>query len=459
MRRHRVAAQALPLQLTLFLPKLLVAILLLPTNFSARDPNLFAPGKGTNMLTNIAIKALKPASKPYKKSDGGGLFLLVQPNGSKAWRFGYRFDGKQKLLSGGPYPETTLLAARSWREMMKHQLALGLDPSQERKNAKAKAAGKPVELLNTFEHVARDWLETRTLSWTPRYAALVSGRLEADIFPFIGKLDIGTITPRQMLEAVRKIESRGAIEMAHRVKNHCSEIFRYAIPDGRCESDPCRDLTPAMARAKPVKHHPKVAAKDLPVFFVKLNADGAERMSHLALRWTILTMVRTQETRFAEWDEFENLDGPEPLWRISSDRMKMRSEHLVPLPRQALALLDEIQEINVYRKAGNYRLGRYLFPVAHSKSRVISDNRMLDIMYRLGLRGKATVHGFRGLASTVLNESGLFEPDWIENQLAHQPRGVRAAYNSARYLAHRRPMMQWWADYLDKAECKGVAAR
>jgi integrase len=343
--------------------------------------------------------------------------------------------------------------------MMKHQLALGMDPSQERKNAKARAEDGPVESNNTFEHVAREWLETRTLAWTPRYAALVSGRLEADIFPVIGKMDISTITPRLMLEAVRKIEARGAIEMAHRVKNHCSEIFRYAIPDGRCESDPCRDLTPAMTKARPVKHRPKVAAKDLPAFFMKLNADGAERMSHLALRWTILTMVRTQETRFAEWDEFENLDGPEPLWRISADRMKMRSEHLVPLPRQALVLLEEIRELNVYRKAENYRLGRYLFPVAHSKSRVISDNRMLDIMYRLGLRGKATVHGFRGLASTVLNESGLFEPDWIENQLAHQPRGVRAAYNSARYLAHRRPMMQWWADYLDEAEAKGMRAK
>ncbi len=410
------------------------------------------------MLTNIAIKALKPASKPYKKSDGGGLFILVQPNGGKTWRFAYRFEGKQKLLSGGPFPETTLLAARSWRETMKHQLALGMDPSQERKNAKAKAAGQPVESNNIFEHVAREWLATRTLAWTPRYAALVAGRLEADIFPVVGKMDISTITPRLMLEAVRKIEARGAIEMAHRVKNHCSEIFRYAIPDGRCESDPCRDLTPAMTKARPVKHRPKVAAKDLPAFFMKLSADGAERMSHLALRWTILTMVRTQETRFAEWDEFENLDGPEPLWRISADRMKMRSEHLVPLPQQALVLLEEIRELNVYRKAGNYRLGRYLFPVAHSKSRVISDNRMLDIMYRLGLRGKATVHGFRGLASTVLNESGLFEPDWIENQLAHQPRGVRAAYNSARYLAHRRPMMQWWADYLDAAEVKGMCA-
>jgi len=411
------------------------------------------------MLTNVAIKAFKPASKPYKKSDGGGLFLLIQPNGSKSWRFAYRFNGKQQLLSGGPYPATTLLAARAWREMMKHQLALGLNPSTERKAAKRRdTTAALTEIDNTFEQVAREWIEARTLAWSPRYAALVIGRLEGDIFPVIGKLDINSITPRKMLEAIRSIQARGAIEMAHRVKNHCSEIFRYAIPDGRCESDPCRDLSPALTKARPVKHHPKVAAKDLPSFFVKLNADGAERMSHLALRWTMLTMVRTQETRFAEWDEFEDLDGPNPVWRISPERMKMRSEHLVPLPRQALELLDEINDINVYRKAGNVKLGRYLFPVAYTKSRVISDNRMLDIMYRMGLRGKATVHGFRGLASTVLNESGLFEPDWIEMQLAHHPRGIRGVYNAARYLAHRRPMMAWWGDYLEAAEAKGMVS-
>ncbi|MGQ0280167.1 tyrosine-type recombinase/integrase [Sphingopyxis sp. Q841] len=446
------------MQLDPFLVNLLVRISRLPTNFPCAGFEVAARGEGTNMLTNVALKALKPGPKPYKKADGGGLFVLVQPNGTKVWRFAYRFEGKQKLLSGGPFPATTILAARAWRDMMKHQLALGLDPSQERRKAKARSSGPHADVVNTFEHVAREWLETRLLSWSPRYAALVVGRLEADIFPVIGYLDIDTITPRQMLEAIRKIQARGAIEMAHRVKNHCSEIFRYAIPDGRCESDPCRDLTPALTKTRPVKHHPKVAAKDLPTFFAKLNADGAERMSHLALRWTILTMVRTQETRFAEWDEFEDLDGANPLWRIPAARMKMRSEHLVPLPRQALELLKEINDINLYRKAGNLKLGRYLFPVAYTKSRVISENRMLDIMYRIGLRGKATVHGFRGLASTVLNESGLFKGDWVEMQLAHQPGGVRGAYNAARYLAHRRPMLQWWADYLDEAERKGERA-
>lgn len=403
------------------------------------------------MLTNVALKALKPEAKPYKKSDGGGLFILVEMNGSKLWRFAYRYDGKQKLLSGGRYPATSLVAARAWREMMKHQLALGLDPSEER----AKEAAKP-EGGTTFEEIAREWLKTRQLAWVPKYARQITSRLEGDVFPVVGDHDIREITPRQMLDIFRSIQGRGSIEMAHRIKNYCSEVFRYAIPDGRCDTDPCRDLSPAMMKKGRVKHRSKVAAKDLPNFYVKLNADTGERLSHLALRWTMITMVRTQETRFAEFDEFEGMDGDDPMWRLSPDRMKMRAEHLVPLPRQAVALFQEIRDLNIYRKAGNMRLGRYLFPVPISKSLVISENRMLDIMYRMGLRGKATVHGFRSLASTVLNESGLFEPDWIEMQLAHQPQGVRGVYNSARYLAHRRPMMQWWADYLDAAETKGM---
>ena len=255
-----------------------------------------------------------------------------------------------------------------------------------------------------------------------------------------------------LLTAIREIEKRGSLEMVHRVKNHCSEIFRFAIAEEKCRSDPARDIGAAMKRPAPVKHRAKVDAKDLPIFFAKLNADEGARMSHLALRWTILTMVRTQETRFAEWSEIEGPGTDQPLWRIPGERMKMRSEHLVPLAPQAVTLLNEIADINLYRKAGNDRFGCYLFPVASSNTCTISENRMLDIMYRIGLRGKATVHGFRGLASTVLNESGLFEPDWIEVQLAHVQRGVRAAYNSVRYLAHRRAMLAWWADYLETAE-------
>jgi integrase len=281
-------------------------------------------------------------------------------------------------------------------------------------------------------------------------------RLEQDIFPSIGAIPVADIDPPMLLTALRKIEARGSIEMAHRVKNSVGEVFRYAIATDRCRSDPSRDIGPAMTRPPPVKHRAKVEARDLPDFFAKLARDEGERMSHLALRWTMLTMVRTQETRFAAWEEIEGLGGDQPLWRIPPDRMKMRTEHIVPLSRQAVTLLKEIDAANPFRTAGNARLGKFLFPVASSNSGTISENRMLDIMYRMGLRGKATVHGFRGLASTVLNESGQFEPDWIEMQLAHVARGVRAVYNAARYLTKRREMMQWWADYLDAAEAKGL---
>jgi len=405
------------------------------------------------MLTDVEIKALSSSGKPLKKADGGGLFLLVEPNGSKLWRLSYRFAGKQKTLSGGRYPHVKLAAARKWRDEAKTLLASGIDPSMARKEGKRRARAAEE---NSFESVARSWMAANARAWSPRYARVIKVRLETDIFPEIGSLGISQIDPATMLRVIRKIEDRGSIDMAHRVRNYCGEVFRFGIAEAKCTADPTRDIAPAMKRKPPTRHRAKVEARDLPAFFAKLAKDEGEHMSHLALRWTILTMVRTQETRFAEWSEFEGLDGPEPLWRIPAHRMKMRTEHVVPLPPQAIKLLDEIRPINPFLAVGNERLSSYLFPVATSKSGTISENRMLDIMYRMGLRGKATVHGFRGLASTVLNESGEFSSDWIEMQLAHIPRGVRAAYNSARYLDHRRRMMNWWADYLQTAEAMSL---
>jgi integrase len=407
------------------------------------------------MLSDAKIRSLQAGLKPSKHADGGGLFILVNPDGKKFWRLAYRFGGKQKLLSGGQYPIVKLADARKWRDEAKAHLLEGRDPSAVRKAEKRALSAKGQD---AFEIVAREWLRTRSRVWSERYARITRTRLEQDIFPGLGSVPIADIDPLMLLAELRKIEQRGSIEMAHRIRNHVGEVFRYGIATQRCRSDPSRDIAPAMMRPAPVKHHTKVDARELPQFFVMLAKDEGARLSHLALRWTMLTMVRTQETRFAAWHEIEGLDGDQPLWRISPDRMKMRSEHLVPLSRQAVALLKEIEAENKYRAAGNVKLGKYLFPVATSKSNVISENRMLDILYRMDLRGKATVHGFRGLASTVLNESGEFEPDWIEVQLAHVARGVRAAYNSARYLAHRRQMMQWWADYLDQAEQAGLAS-
>ncbi|MDB5736620.1 MAG: integrase, partial [Sphingomonas bacterium] len=250
------------------------------------------------MLTDIGLKALKGREKPYKRSDGGGLFILVNPDGKKFWRLAYRFNGKQKALSHGRYPEIGLRAARDFREAIKFQLRRGLDPAVSRME---EAQFVKAAVSHPFEEIAREWIKTRKLAWSPRYASLVVGRLEADIFPEIGDKAVNAITPSDILVALRRVEARGAVEMAHRIKNHVSEVFRYAIPDGRCESDPCRDLSPALAKPKPVEHQAKVSARELPDFFVKLRADEGERLCHLALRWTLMTMVSSQETRFAEW--------------------------------------------------------------------------------------------------------------------------------------------------------------
>ena len=306
------------------------------------------------MLTDLAIKSLKAGPKAQKRADSGGLFILVQTSGARHWRLAYRFQGKQKLLSLGAYPEVSLADARRRRDDAKRLLATGTDPSELRKREKRTAQAASG---NTFEAIGRNWLAAREPSWAPRYAALVRGRLEADIFPVLGTKPIGEIDPPTLLAALRAIERRGSVEMAHRVKNHCSEIFRFAIAEERCASDPARDLSAAMARTPPVRHRAKVEARDLPAFYEKLNRDQGERLSHLALRWTILTMVRSQETRFAEWDEIEGLGTIDPIWRIPAGRMKMRTEHIVPLPPQAIALLAEIRDLNVFAKAGNARLG------------------------------------------------------------------------------------------------------
>jgi integrase len=397
------------------------------------------------MLSDDLLTRLTAHDKPLKKSDGGGLLIRVEPSGRKIWQLAYRFDGKQKTLSGGIYPDTSLSQARAWRDRNKRLIAGGTDPSSLLEERKFQRRANAL----TFEALAIEWLKARKSSWSPRYYRITKRRLEADI-----------ILPRHVLEVLRLVEQRGSVGMAHRLRGTCSEIFRYGIPDGRVDSDPCRDLISAMVKLPATRHMAKVEAKDLPTFFRKLNADQGSRMSHLALRWTMLTMVRTQETRFATWSEFEGLGTDEPVWRIPAGRMKMRTEHVVPLPPQAITLLREIRDENPYGLAGNERFGKYLFPVAGSRSDTISENRMLDILYRMGLRGKVTVHGFRSLASTVLNESGLFLPDWIELQLAHVPRGVRGIYNSARYLDHRRKMLNWWGDYLDAAEaqCREPAA-
>ncbi|WP_245518086.1 integrase arm-type DNA-binding domain-containing protein [Azorhizobium sp. AG788] len=394
--------------------------------------------QNTNMpLTDTAIRNAKGRDKPYKLSDGGGLHLLVRPDGARYWRLAYRFAGKQKTLACGVYPAVSLADARKRREAAKQALAAGNDPSQQ------KRVEKRVTVLNssrTFEAIGREWFELKRPAWVSSYSDRLMSRLEADIFPPLGRRPLAEIEPQDVLEVVRKVEGRGAVELAKREMQVIGQIFRYAIATGRAARDPTRDLVGALKSPGRQRHHRSLSQDDLPEFLSALATYDGDPRTRLALNLMALTFVRTTELRAAVWSEFENLDGKEPLWRIPAARMKMRFEHLVPLAPQAVAILKALRPL--------CGASPCLFP-SPSKEGFMSNNTMLFAMYRMGFHGRATVHGFRSLASTWLNESG-YPSDWIERQLAHDERNeVRGAYNSAQYLPGRREMMAAWANHLD----------
>lgn len=386
-------------------------------------------------LTALGVKNAKSKAKAYKLFDEKGLYLVVTPGGSKLWRFDYRYLGKRKTLAFGKWDDVELAQARDRRDASRKKLVEGSDPGAPEPPQKA-------VVLDRFEAVGRDWHASAKVAWTPRYAKLVLGRLEADIFPHLGQHNIDLIEPPRLLEVIRKIEARGAIEMAKRVKNHCSEIFQYGIAEGKCRRDPAADIRRALMKARPKQHRAALPPSEFPNFLASLKNYDGDEITNLALRFTLLTMVRTQETRFAKWAEFERLDSSEPLWRLSADRMKMSREHLVPLSRQVITILTRLKELSPE--------SRYLFP-APTRHGVISENTMLYALYRMGYHSRQTTHGLRRCASTILNESGHFEPDWIETQLAHIDQNkIRGAYNAAVYLKHRVRMLQWWADFVDQ---------
>jgi len=392
-------------------------------------------------LSTFACKSAKPAEKPYKVADTGGLYLLVKPNSSRLWRFDYRHGGKRKTAAFGAFPEVPLTEARERRDETRKMLRNGIDPALVRRNARLRAAG---ENENTFEAVARAWHAHKKPAWSNNHANVIIRRLEKYVFPEIGKVPLDQVDPPLLLGALRKVEGNGA-EIARHTLQVSGRIFRFAIAEGRIASDPSRDLRGALKAAPPIQHRLAMKATELPEFLVRLKTyDGAER-TRLGLELIVLTMVRTSEARFARWSEFEGLDGPDPLWRISAERMKMRREHLVPLPQQAVAVLKRLKEM-----AHDSPL---VLP-APTRTGVPSENLFIYAMYRMGYHSRATVHGFRGTASTMLNEKG-FNRDWIEMQLAHVQGGVRAAYNSAEYLPGRRQMLQWWADHLDQCRVMG----
>jgi integrase len=390
-------------------------------------------------LSDAKARNAKPGPKPYKIADREGLFLLVTPNGGKYWRLKYFFAGKEKLLALGVYPAVALADARDERARARKLLAAGIDPAEAKREAKRIESQKN---LNSFEAVAGEWLEKRTHEWAPITAEVAKKRLDTYAFPKLGKRPIADITPPEVLAMLRAVELKGTLETARRVMQLCGKIFMYAIATGRAERNPVPDLRGAL-KTPVVKHYSFLNATDLPEYLKKLDAYDGNLQTKLALRFLLLTFVRTNELRGAQWKE---IDWDKAEWRIPPERMKMKELHIVPLSRQAIAVLRELEQ-----HSGNRE---YIFPNKHNPSTFMSENTMLFALYRMGYRSRTTGHGFRSTASTILNEHD-FRADVIERQLAHSERNsVRAAYNHAQYLPERRKMMQWWADYLDKVAKK-----
>jgi len=385
-------------------------------------------------LTDPRVKTAKPKERPYKLSDGAGMYLYVTPTGGRYWRLKYRFGGKEKTLALGVYPDVTLAKARKKRQVARELLDAGKDPSLAKKEAKRQEI---MRANNTFEGVAREWHEQQNHRWTERHANKVMSSLERNIFPALGTRPIADVEAPELLDVLRVIENRGALVTAHEVLQRCGAVFRYAIASCKASYNPAADLKDAL---KPVKtsHYASLSEEDLPEFLEKLNAYDGHKITQLAMRLLMLTFVRTVELRGARWEEF---DWDKRLWRIPAERMKQGVEHLVPLSDQAIDVLEELQPLT-----GHYD---FVFPNRINIRKPMSENTVLYALYRMGYHGKATGHGFRSTASTLLNEM-QFPSDAIERQLAHGERDkVRAAYNKALYLDKRTEMMQAWANYLD----------
>jgi integrase len=389
-------------------------------------------------LSEPQVRSAKSSESAYKLYDSEGLFLLVTPSGGKIWRFRFKMDGKEKLLSLGAYPKVGLTAARKKRNAALEKLQEGVDPAMERREVKiARVQAK----WHTFKAVALEWHQLHFHEWTPGYAKQIMNRLEADVFPKIGNDNVSEIKPAKMLAVLKAVEARGVLETNRRLKQYCSAIFRFGIASQYCEHDPAAPLKGALKAPPRPKHHKALAPTEVGDFLIRLGDYDGEPETRIAINLALLLVPRTTELRAATWTEFDRLDGEEEegLWRIPADRMKMSEAHLVPLSRQSRLLLLELKEIT--------GKSRYLFP-SNTQEGFMSNNTMLFALYRMGFHGRTTTHGFRRLFSTEANEHGWNE-DWVERQLAHDERDrVRAAYNAAQYLSNRREMMQWWADRL-----------
>ena len=385
-------------------------------------------------LTDLEIRRSKPREKPYTLNDGSGLSLLIEPNGSKGWRFRYRFDGKPKMLSLGTYPLVSLTDARQKRDEAKKLVASGINPSDVRKRDKQERQN---EIGNTFEAIAREWYEKRTDRWSAGYAEEMMKTFETDVFPFIGGRPIAEIKPMELMGVLSRLDERGATEKLRKVRQRCGEVWRYAIVTGRAEYNPAPDLVSAFVPHKK-EHYAFLKHEELPEFFRTLNTYSGSIVVKLAMRLQVLTGLRPGELRQGEWAE---IDFEKRLWEVPPSRMKKRRPHCVPLSAQAIAILEQLKPIT-----GHYQ---FIFPGRIHHSKPMSEMAMNVLIRRIGYAGRVTGHGFRHTMSTILHEQG-YNTAWIETQLAHVDKNsIRGTYNHAQYLDGRREMLQWYADYME----------
>lgn len=392
-------------------------------------------------LSDTAIRNAKPAAMPQKLRDGGGLYLLLRPDGARWWRWDYRrpMTGKRNTLSLGTYPDTGLADARRRHAEARKLLAAGIDPGEQRKAARAAGAER---VANSFEVVAREWLGRQ--GWVEGYRVKVEAWMANDVYPYIGGRPVAELAAPEFLSVVRRVEERGAIESAHRILQNCGQVMRYAIATGRATSNPVPDLRGALASA-PERHHAAITNPvELGGLLRAIDGYSGDPATRAALKLSALLFVRPGELRHAEWSEID-LEAAE--WTIPAGKMKMRQAHLVPLCAQAVAILAELQPLT--------GRGVYVFPSARGKGRPMSNNAINAALRRMGYTTEQmTAHGFRATARTLLDEALGYRPDYIEHQLAHAVRDPNGrAYNRTAHLAERRKMMQGWADYLDALKC------
>ena len=407
--------------------------------------------KPKHKLTELSIKqAIKKANsiaKTIKISDGGGMYLQIHPNGSQYWRMNCRINGKQITLSFGIWPDVSLTQARMMQEESKGKIGKGINPIEEKRE---QSRLQSEEMLvkeskedirkNTFKKVSQEWHKRQSPHWTEKHARDVLNSLKHHVYSDLGKKPISSITKQDVISTLRKLEAEGMHETCYRVRQRLEAIFDYAEIEDHCIGNPSRGLQKIFTKPKPKSHH-SLPISELPEFFKKIETDKVTSPSTvLAMKFMILTFVRSSELRFAVWEEI-NLDSDEPLWVIPSERMKIPRTHHVPLSKQAVEILKKMQ--NYSGPEG------YVFPQVRNPEKAMSENTLLFFSNRLGYAGRNTIHGFRAVASTVLNESMKWHPDVIELQLAHQESNkVRKAYNRAEHLAERRKMMEWWSDHV-----------